>query len=118
MVKKLSIGSLVVLLIAGLMYAFVYFIVIPKVATALIPLKWRNISPGQKRESYYAYLGRSGTTNKLKYKGDFWWEKTGNYNFYLNIYYNADTIAKFVHICYKFNNGLFERTEDIVIDSL
>jgi hypothetical protein len=119
MVKKLSIGSLAVLLIAGLMYAFVYFIVIPKIAAALMPLKWRNISTGQKKESYHVYLGRSDTSDDFrKYKGDLWFVKKDNYNFYLTIHYNADTIANFVCIYYMFHNGLFGKTENLMIDSL
>jgi hypothetical protein len=82
------------------MYALVYFIFIPKTAMALMPVKWRNISPGQKRGNYFVYLGRSGTLNDLNYNRDIWIEKKGNYDFYLNIAYNADTIAKFVHIYY------------------
>ncbi|HEY6975863.1 MAG TPA: hypothetical protein VH396_06225 [Chitinophagaceae bacterium] len=119
MLKKLSIASLVILIIAGLMYTLVYFIFIPKTAMILMPLKWRHISSGQAKESYYVYLGRSATANDFwKYKGDLWFVKKGNYDFYLNIHYNTDTVAKFVRIYYKFHNGLFDKTENIRIDSL
>jgi hypothetical protein len=119
MLKKLSIASLVILIIAGLMYALVYFIFIPKTAMALMPLKWRNILPGQKRYGYYVYLGRPGKANDLQNdKGDIWLARKGNYNFYLNINYNNDSVAKFVGIYYKFHNGLFNKTENLVVDSL
>jgi hypothetical protein len=119
MLKKLSIASLVILIIAGLMYALVYFIFIPKTATVLMPFKWRNISPGQRKESYYVYLGRSGTVNDhANHKGDTWIVRKGNYDFYLDVYYNADTIAKFVRIYYRFRNDLFDKTENLLIDSL
>jgi hypothetical protein len=119
MLKKLSIASLVIVIIAALMYALVYFIFIPKTATVLMPLKWRNISPGQKRESYFLYLGRASAFNDAQnYKGDIWITQNGNYNFYLDINYNDDTIAKFVRIYYKFHTGLFSKTENLVIDSL
>src|SRR2546423_15625318 len=112
MLKKLSIASLVILIVAGLMYVLVYFIFIPKAAVALMPLKWINISPGQRKESYHVYLGRPGAANSLQnYKGDIWIAKKGNYDFCLNINYNDDTIAKFVLIYYRFHTGLFNRTE-------
>jgi hypothetical protein len=115
MLRKLSIVSLVILIIAGLMYALVYFIFIPKTAIVLVPFKWRNISPGQKKNSYYIYLGRPGTAND---NGDSWIEKKGNYAFYLDVDYNADTIAKFVRIYYTFHTGLFYKTQNLLIDSL
>ena len=119
MLKKLSIASLVILIITGLMYALVYFIFIPKTAVALMPLKWRNITPGQKRENYFIYLGKASTANDLQsYKGDTWIIQNGNYNFYLTINYNTDSIARIVHIYYKFHNGLFTKTENILTDSL
>lgn len=119
MLRKLSIASLVILIIAGLMYALVYFIFIPKTAMVLMPFKWRNISPGQKKNSYYIYLGKSATANDLANdNGDSWIVKKGNYDFYLNVNYNADTIAKFVRIYYTFHTGLFYKTENLFIDSL
>ena len=48
------------------MYALVYFIFIPKTAMVLMPFKWRNITPGQKKNSYYIYLGKSATANILQ----------------------------------------------------
>jgi len=119
MLKKLSIASLVILIIAGSMYALVYFIFIPKTAMALMPLKWRNISSGQKKYDYFVYLGRPGTTNdRQNYKGDTWIIRKGNYDYYLNVNYNHDSVARFVSIYYKFHNGLFNRSENIMVDSL
>src|SRR6476660_1233947 len=119
MLKKLSIASLAILIIAGSMYALVYFIFIPKTAMALMPFKWRNILAGQKRDSYYIYLGPSGTPDDVQtYKGDIWLVKKGNFDFYLNINYNADSVASLVNIYYKFHNGLFSKTENLVVDSL
>ena len=117
MLKKLSIAALVILIIAGLMYALVYFIFIPKTAMVLMPFKWRNISPGQKKGTYYIYLGRPATTNDLtNYKEDSWVVKKGNYDFYLNINYNNDTVAKLVRVYYRFHSGLFYKTENLLLD--
>jgi len=118
MLKKLLITSSVILIIAGLMYALVYFIFIPKTAMVLMPFKWRNITPGQRKESYYVYLGKSATDNRSNYKRDTWILRKGNYDFYLDVNYNADTMAKFVRIYYKFYNGLFDKTENLFVDSL
>jgi len=119
MLRKLSIASLVILTIVGLMYALVYFIFIPKTAMVLMPFKWRNISLGQKKNSYYIYLGRPTTANNLvNDKGDTWIIEKANYDFYLDVSYNADTIAKFVRIYYTFHTGLFYKTQNLLIDSL
>jgi hypothetical protein len=119
MLKKLSIASSVILIIAGLMYALAYFLFIPKTAMALMPFKWRSISPGQKKNSYYIYLGRPSTTNDLtNKKADAWIVEKGNYDFCLDVNYNTDTIAKFVRIYYTFHTGLFHKTENLLIDSL
>lgn len=96
------------------MYALVYFVFIPKTAALLTPFKWKSIAPGQKRESYLAYLGRPGVAGgRMSFKEDTWSAKRGNYDFYLTIHYNEDTVGNSVDMYYQFHNGLFYKTENL-----
>ena len=108
--KNWAVLATIILLIAVGIYAFVYFFIIPETAAQLIPYKWRAVSTGQKKDNYENYLGKSVNGDALlQTKGDQWVLRNGNYTFFLNVEYNADTVGKTLSLEYQFNNYLFSK---------
>ena len=108
----------IVIVIAGCMYAFAYFFVLPKTAAVLLPYKWMKLKTGLQRESYQSYLGPSLTPADMwDTKGDIWEVQNGNYHFTLNMHYSKDSTGDMFDIRYRFSNWLFNQTDLLVTDS-
>lgn len=109
--KKRTVILIVVLVIASCVYSIVYFFAIPKTAAFIMPGKWKNVVAGQKMESYYQYLGKpSADSVSDKMKINTWYARSNNYQFYLNVYFNTDSVANAYDIRYCFSNWLFSKT--------
>lgn len=93
-----------------LLYALVYFFIIPSAAKTSLPFKLRNVTAGLKRSDYSAYLGKPQTDSaQLKANSDVWIIRNGNYIFSLNIGYDADSISNVVQLNYTFANSFFHK---------
>ncbi|MEP6847161.1 MAG: hypothetical protein ABI861_14210 [Panacibacter sp.] len=108
--KKWYVGLIVITVLFAMMYALVYFLVIPNAAEASLPYKWRNVLPGLKRNEYAVYLGAPVKNNAFpKMNSDQWIVRNGNYTFSLGLYYDAENIADSVTLNYSFSNTLFHK---------
>lgn len=112
--KKWTIAIIVTGTIFSLLYALVYFFVIPRAAIFSLPVKWKSVVTGMKKNDYQVYLG---SPSKNATPGtDKWIIRNGNYTFALHINYNADSIANTVDLQYIFSNYLFHK-EGYILNS-
>ena len=114
--KKKVFLAIFILLIAAFIaiYCFVYFIVIPKSAVLLIPEKWQQISAGQVRNNYLRYLGDATSNINSNHLNDTWIVHNGNYEYNLQIEYNADSVSTGYSISYSFTNAFFKKKGVII----
>lgn len=112
--KSWSAASLIIIILAGILYGIVWFVAIPAAAKALQPFKWRSIVLQQERDDYRLYLGEPlKSDSSFTAKADDWIVKRGDYEFHLNIKYNSDTIASAWSVEYHFSNFFFSKTETL-----
>ncbi|CAN5572400.1 hypothetical protein BH10BAC2_BH10BAC2_28230 [soil metagenome] len=105
--KKWTVAIIVTGTIFSLLYALVYFFVIPQAAEFSLPVKWKSVVTGLKKNDYELYLG-SPLKNATP-GSDKWILRNGNYTFSLSINYNQDSIANTVDLRYTFSNYLFHK---------
>ncbi len=108
------IGLLLALFIGG--YLVMFKTVMPKVAVAFIPVKWKNIPIGEKRNIVHKYLGAPSVPNINK---DQWQQKINDMKQYvLDVTYNKDSIAVYYNVAYEVEMlGVIQRS-DISSDTL
>jgi hypothetical protein len=93
-----------------LLYASVYFFVIPSAAKTSLPFKLRNVAAGLKKGQYEIYLGKPQSNQSQSTNKDVWIKRNGNYIFSLMIEYNEDSISNAVQLNYSFSNSFFYKT--------
>jgi hypothetical protein len=109
------IGISIVFIVAAAMYSFVYFIIIPATAKALLPYKWSTLTLNQPQNIINTYLGKPEDTNL---QTDTWFARINNYNYQLTLHYNsADSLADKYFIHYSFKNNLFIKSGSLAADS-
>ena len=98
--------------------SFAYFIAIPKMAAALVPQKWQQLTLGKPKSTYENFLGSPVIKDSSLYEKTTWTERNGNYAYTLLIAYNKDRVAIMKSVDYHFSNWLFTKEENIAADSL
>lgn len=107
------VGLLLMLLVAGFFVAT--NMIMPKAATAFVPVKWQNIPLGQNRNIVWEYLGSPDSTSGATD----WWQHRLNDSkkYWLTVYYH-DTVAKRYSIEYTVRLLGFHTCTEIRADSI
>lgn len=107
--KKWKVIFAVIITVFIMLYAGVYFFIIPKAATLALPPKWKNVVPGLKKPQYAMYLGKPEMITAASGNDDQWTTRSGNYTFVLTIHYSSDSVASNVQLSYAFSNLFFNK---------
>lgn len=116
--KGWAVVILIFAVLTGAICSFAYFIAIPKMAAALVPTKWQQLTLGKPESAYESFLGSPVIKDSSLYEKTTWIERNGNYTYTLLIAYNKDTVAIMKSVHYHFSNWLFTKEENIAADSL
>jgi hypothetical protein len=102
------IGVLSALFVGG--YFAVFKTIVPKAASAFMPVKWQNIPIGQKRNAVHEYLGAPSIRDSNK---DQWQQKINDLKRYvLEVTYNKDSVAINYDVAYEVEMfGIIQRSE-------
>ncbi len=95
-----------IVFMAGLYILSLYYAV-PKLAEATIPLLWKKIPLGQKRDMIYEYLGDPSYT--VSSKGAFWHSYSNKNLYKLQVICNKDTVISEYRIYYYYKIFGYQR---------
>jgi hypothetical protein len=114
--RKLFWLILVLVLLMGALYFFLFNWVVPKAASLTVPGRWNRLPIKQPKSIVHDYLGQPTV---FPLTGDTAWEGwTGGSkgkSYLLKIYYVTDSIAGAYSIHYQYRNPIVSR--DYLIDS-
>jgi hypothetical protein len=117
--KKLVVRVLAIIAIMVSLWLIYFEAIVPFAAKMNIPYRWQHIPLGQKRMAVHEFLGSPiSNSNSWDIKGDEW-SKRSNKNFvFLNVGYNADTVARRYRIGFVYNYWFGRRIYILKQDSI